>query len=74
MSCAILVVTPVAQNKLLQMINQILVITYCSSLNDALDFTWVLLETGRRSAPAPATLALAVAIDGRRDPKADAER
>lgn len=36
--------------------------------------TCVLLDIGRRIAPAPATLALAVAIDGRRDPSADAER
>jgi len=36
--------------------------------------TLVLLETGSRSAPAPATLAFALAMDGRRDPSAVAER
>ncbi|KAG7013659.1 hypothetical protein SDJN02_23826 [Cucurbita argyrosperma subsp. argyrosperma] len=36
--------------------------------------TWVVVETGRRRAPAPATLALAVAMDGRREPRALAER
>lgn len=38
------------------------------------DVTCVLLETGRRIAPAPATLAFALAMDGRRDPTAVAER
>lgn len=37
-------------------------------------FTCVPLETGRRIAPAPATFALVVAIDGSREPSADAER
>lgn len=36
--------------------------------------TCVLLETGRRIALAPATLAFALAMDGRRDPTAVAER
>jgi len=36
--------------------------------------TWVPFETGRNTAPAPATFALALAIDGRREPIADAER
>lgn len=37
--------------------------------------TWVPLETGRKRAPAPATLAFAlIAIDGMRDPMAVAER
>jgi hypothetical protein len=36
--------------------------------------TCVRVETGRRIAPAPATRALAFAIDGSRDPNADAER
>lgn len=36
--------------------------------------TCVPLETGRRIAPAPATVALAVAMDGRRELKAEAER
>lgn len=38
------------------------------------EFTCVLLETGQSIAPAPATLALALAIDGKREPKAVAER
>ena len=37
-------------------------------------FTWVLLETGRRNAPAPATLSLAPEKDCKRVPKAVAER
>lgn len=37
-------------------------------------YTCVLFETGRRYAPAPTTRALALAMDGRREPKADAER
>lgn len=37
-------------------------------------WTCVRLETGRSIAPAPATLALAVAMEGRREPKAEAER
>lgn len=36
--------------------------------------TWVPLETGCNIAPAPATLALALAIDGSREPSAEAER
>lgn len=36
--------------------------------------TCVPLETGRRIAPAPATFALALAMDGSREPKAEAER
>lgn len=36
--------------------------------------TCVPLETGLRMAPAPATFALALAMDGRRDPNAEAER
>lgn len=36
--------------------------------------TRVLLETGRKIAPAPATFALALAMDGRRELKAEAER
>lgn len=36
--------------------------------------TCVPLDTGRKIAPAPATLALALAIDGSLDPKAEAER
>lgn len=36
--------------------------------------TCVLLETGRNIAPAPATFALALAMDGRRELKAEAER
>lgn len=39
-----------------------------------ISFTLVLLETGRRRAPAPATLAFALAIEGRREPRAVAER
>ncbi len=31
------------------------------------------LDTGRKIAPAPATFALAVAMDGKREPNADAE-
>lgn len=38
------------------------------------EVTCVPLETGRRIAPAPATFALAVAMDGRREPNAEAER
>lgn len=37
-------------------------------------FTWVLLETGRKNAPAPATLSLAPEKDCRRVPKAVADR
>lgn len=36
--------------------------------------TWVPVETGRSIAPAPATLALVLAIDGSREPSADADR
>jgi len=36
--------------------------------------TWVLFETGRRNAPAPATLSLAPEKDCRRVPKAVADR
>lgn len=36
--------------------------------------TWVPLETGCKIAPAPTTFALALAIDGRREPSAEAER
>lgn len=39
-----------------------------------MEFTCVPLETGRKIAPAPATFALALAIDGRREPNAEAER
>jgi hypothetical protein len=39
-----------------------------------MEFTCVPLETGRKIAPAPATFALALAIDGRREPSAEAER
>lgn len=38
------------------------------------DSTCVPFETGRKIAPAPATFALALAMDGRWEPNAEAER
>lgn len=41
---------------------------------EALKVTCVPVDTGLKIAPAPATLALAFAIEGSLDPKAEAER
>lgn len=43
-------------------------------MEDGDEATWVPLVTGHRIAPAPATLAFALDIVGRRDPSAVAER
>uniref|UniRef100_A0A0A9GHC2 Uncharacterized protein n=1 Tax=Arundo donax TaxID=35708 RepID=A0A0A9GHC2_ARUDO len=51
-----------------------LLATACATFCACFITTWVLLETGRRNAPAPATLSLAPEKDCRRVPKAVADR